>query len=107
MLPPFSVKVGGPPVPAAEQARGGGGGGRGRGGRGAPAAPATGPIADLVAKITDAVNKSDGAELDKMVTADAVWADEDGHFFPANIWIQRLTSSGPKTLTVLTTPAPL
>jgi len=88
----------------------GGGGGQGRGGgggRGAPAAPATGPIADMVAKITDAINKSDAATLNTLVTPDAVWVDEDGHFPPASAWIGRLTSSGAKTLTVLTAPTPL
>lgn len=83
----------------------GGGGGRG-GGRG-PAAPATGPIADWVAKMVEAFNKGDAAELNKMVTADAQWVDEDGHFPPVNVWIQRLTTSGPKTLTVLTAPSAL
>ena len=87
------------------QGRGGGRGGGGRGG--APAAPATGPIADLVARITEAINKSDADTLNKMLTPDAVWVDEDGHFLPASVWIGRLTTTGPKTLTVLTAPTPL
>ena len=88
------------------QGRGGGGGGRG-GGRGAPAAPATGPIADWVAKMTEAFNKADAATLNAMLTPDAAWVDEDGHFPPASAWVGRLTGSGPKTLTVLTAPTPL
>ena len=90
----------------------GGGGGQGRGGGGgrgggAAAAPATGPIADMVAKITEAINKQDAAALNKLVTTDAAWIDEDGHFPPATAWIGRLTTTGPKTLTVLTAPTPL
>jgi len=85
-------------------AAGGPGGGAQRGGRGgAPAAPATGPIADMVAKFTDAINKQDAAALQKMVTADATLIDEDGHFDPIGQWIMKLTSTGPKTLTVLET----
>ena len=80
---------------------GGIGGGAQRGGRGAPAAPATGPIADMVAKFADAINKQDAAALQKMVTADAVIVDEDGHFDPVGMWITKLTATGPKTLTVL------
>jgi ketosteroid isomerase-like protein len=89
----------------AQGPQGGRGGGGGRGG--APAAPATGPIADLVAKIADAINKGDATTLNSLVTPDAVWVDEDGHFPPVNVWIMRLTSTGPKTMTVLTTPTPL
>src|SRR5436190_16190213 len=88
------------------QGRGGGGGGRGGGGRGA-AAPATGPIADWVAKMTEAFNKGDAAALNSMLTPDAVWVDEDGHFPPASAWVGRLTTNGPRTLTVLAAPTPL
>jgi ketosteroid isomerase-like protein len=76
-------------------------GGFQRGGRGTPPPPATGPIADMVAKFTDAINKQDAAALQKMVTADAVLIDEDGHFDPVGLWIMKLTATGPKTLTVL------
>jgi ketosteroid isomerase-like protein len=84
--------------PAAGGQRGPGGPGVGapRGGRGAPAPPATGPIADMVTKFTDAINKQDA-----MVTADAVLIDEDGHFDPIGMWITKLTATGPKTLTIL------
>jgi ketosteroid isomerase-like protein len=78
-----------------------GGGGARRSGRGTPAPPATGPIADMVAKFTEAVNKQDAAALQKMVTEDAVLVDEDGHFDPVGLWISKLTGTGPKTLTVL------
>jgi ketosteroid isomerase-like protein len=81
--------------------QGGAGGGAPRGGRGTPAPPATGPIADLVTKFTDAVNKQDEAALQKMVTADAVLIDEDGHFDPIGQWITKLTATGSKTLTVM------
>ena len=84
----------------------GGVGGQGRGagpqgGRGAPAQAAAGPIADMVTKFTDAVNKRDAAALNKLVTADCVLIDEDGHFDPVSQWITKLTSTGAKTLTVL------
>src|SRR5262252_6179885 len=85
--------------PAAGQ--GGPGAGAPRGGRGTPAPPATGPIADLVQQFVDAVNKQDAATLQKLVTADAVLVDEDGHFDPIGMWIRFLTTTGPKTLTVL------
>jgi len=71
------------------------------GGRGTPAPPATGPIVDMVTKITDAINKQDSAALTKLVSADAVLVDEDGHFDPVNLWITKLTSTGSKTMTVL------
>jgi len=84
----------------------GGGQGRGAGGR-APAAPATGPIADWVTKLVETFNKGDAAGLNAIVTADAQWIDEDGHFPPVSVWIGRLTTGAPRTLTVLTTPSPL
>src|SRR5215831_4994849 len=77
------------------------GGRRGAGGRGTPAPPASGPIADMVTKITDAINKQDAAALTQLVSADAVLVDEDGHFDPVNLWIMKLTATGPKTMTVL------
>jgi ketosteroid isomerase-like protein len=89
-------------APAAGGQRGLGGGAP-RGGRGTPAPPATGPIADLVMKFTDAINKQDAATLQKMVTSDAILVDEDGHFDPIGMWITKLTSTGSKTLTVLDT----
>jgi ketosteroid isomerase-like protein len=95
---------GGVPGGGGGQGRGGGGG---RGGGRGPAAPATGPIADWVAKMVETFNKGDAAELNKMVTADSMWVDEDGHFPPVNVWIGRLTTGGPRTLTVLTAPSPL
>lgn len=72
-----------------------------RGGRGAPPPPATGPIADMVSKIAEAINNQDAAALNKLVTADCVLVDEDGHFDPVSQWIRKLTATGPKTLTVL------
>jgi len=77
--------------------RGGGGGGGARGGgRGAPAAPATGPIADAVNAIVAAINSQDVATLNKMVTPDAQWLDEDGHMPPASAWIPKFATAGKK-----------
>jgi hypothetical protein len=74
---------------------------QGRGGRGgAPAPPATGPIADRVNEIVAAVNKGDAAALQKFVTAETLWADEDGHILPANIWINKITNPAGKKLTI-------
>ena len=96
-----AVAIAQDPAAGGQRGPGGAGGGAPRGGRGAPAPPATGPIADMVTKFTDAVNKQDAAALQKMVTADAVLIDEDGHFDPIGMWITKLTATGPKTLTVL------
>ncbi len=80
--------------------RGGGRGGGGRGGgRGGAVAPATGPVADMTNMIVEAINKQDAMFFDGKLTADAILADEDGHFIPAMVWVQRLTSS-PKKLTI-------
>ena len=77
------------------QGRGGGGGRGGRGG-GLPAPPTlTGPVADLVNGIVAAVNNQDTAYIQKIVAPDAIWADEDGHFLPATIWINRLMQAKP------------
>jgi ketosteroid isomerase-like protein len=72
-----------------------------QGGRGQQAPPATGPIADIVTKITDAINKQDAAALTALVSPDAVLVDEDGHFDPINMWITKLTATGSKTMSVL------
>jgi ketosteroid isomerase-like protein len=93
--------AGGQRGPGGAPAAGGPVGGAQRGGRGTPAPPASGPIADMVTKFTDAINKQDASALQKMVTADAVLVDEDGHFDPISMWITKLTATGPKTLTVL------
>jgi hypothetical protein len=77
-----------------QRGAGGPGGGRG-GGRGAPA-PATGPIADAVNEIVTAINSQDVATLNKMVTPDAQWLDEDGHMPPASAWIPRFAMPGKK-----------
>ena len=92
--------AGGPQGPGAG-APGAAGGGAPRGQRGTPAPPATGPIADMVTKFVDAVNKQDAAALNKLVTADCTLIDEDGHFDPVSQWIMKLTTTGAKTLTVL------
>ena len=69
--------------------------GRGRGG-GLPAPPAlTGPVAEMVNAIITALNNQDAAYFKKAVAPDAIWADEDGHFLPAGIWINRLMQAKP------------
>ena len=84
----------------AQAPRGGGGGQRG----GPPAPPAlTGPIADAVNGVVAAINKQDAAYLQKAVASDAIWADEDGHFLPANIWINRLMQAKPVKKLAMTT----
>jgi hypothetical protein len=82
---------------AAAGQRGGGGGARG--GRGAPP-PATGPIADQVNAIVEAINKQDMAFLQKAVTTDAQWLDEDGHMPPASAWLPRILDGRPKKMTM-------
>jgi ketosteroid isomerase-like protein len=76
--------------------------GRGGGGGGLPPAPTlTGPVADMVNAIVAAINKQDAAYLQKVVAPDAIWADEDGHFLPAGIWVGRLMMAKPaKKLTM-------
>ena len=76
------------------QGRGGGGGRGGRGGL-PPAPTLTGPVADMVNMIVTAINAQDSAYLQKVVASDAIWADEDGHFLPAGIWVNRLMQAKP------------
>jgi ketosteroid isomerase-like protein len=49
----------------------------------------------MVNMIVTAINGQDAAYLQKVVAADAIWADEDGHFLPAGIWINRLMTAKP------------
>jgi len=55
----------------------------------------TGPVADMVNAIVNALNKQDSAYLQKVVATDAIWADEDGHFLPAGIWVNRIMQAKP------------
>ena len=73
--------------------------------RGGPPAPPvlTGPVADAVNAVVAAINKQDAAFLQKAVAPDAIWADEDGHFLPANIWINRLMQAKPAKKLAMTT----
>lgn len=89
--------AGGPGGPGG--GRGGPGGGAQGGGRGAPAAPATGPLADLTNKFIESWNKADATYLNSILTADALWLDEDGHMVPATAWITKGTN-GPKKLAI-------
>ena len=59
----------------------------------------TGPVADLVQAIVNAINKQDKAFLDKVVAPNATWADEDGHIFPASFFINKLMQGMPRKLT--------
>src|SRR5262249_47294537 len=72
----------------------GGGGGRGRGGF-PPAPTLSGPVADMVNMIVTAINAQDAAYIQKIVAQDAILGDEDGHFLPAGIWINRLMQAKP------------
>src|SRR5437588_6743166 len=62
--------------------------------RGRPA-PFTGPVADLVNGIVNAINKQDMAYIQKVVAADAMWADGDIHVLPASFFIGRLLQGNP------------
>lgn len=76
-------------------------GGRGDGPR---TPPASGPMLDLANQLTEAINKQDAATLQKMLAADAVYLDEDGHAPPAQAWIRKLaTGTPPKQLTISST----
>jgi ketosteroid isomerase-like protein len=79
------------------------GGGRG-GMRGPRTPPASGPMLDLANKLVEAVNKQDADTLQKMLAADAVYLDEDGHAPPAQAWIRKLaTGTPPKQLAISST----
>ena len=65
-------------------------------GGGLPPPPAlTGPVADLVQGIINAINKQDTAYIQKIVAPDAIWADEDGHILPARFFIGKLMQGKP------------
>jgi hypothetical protein len=49
----------------------------------------------MVKALVTAINNQDAAYFQKIVAADAIWADEDGHFLPANIWVGRLMQAKP------------
>jgi ketosteroid isomerase-like protein len=66
--------------------------------------PASGPMLDLANKLVEAINKQDAATLQKMLAADAVYLDEDGHAPPAQAWINKLaTGTPPKQLAISST----
>ena len=71
--------------------------GRGQGGgaRGGGAPAASGPMLDLATKVIEAINKQDAGALQKLVAADAVYLDEDGHALPVPVWITKLTTGTP------------
>jgi ketosteroid isomerase-like protein len=71
-----------------------------QGARNLPPRPTlTGPVADLVNGIVNAINKQDKAYIDKVVAPNATWADEDGHIFPATFFINKLMQGMPRKLT--------
>ena len=54
----------------------------------------------------DAINRQDQTYLNGLLTADAVWLDEDGHMFPARTWLMRLITGTPaKKFAIVATPA--
>jgi hypothetical protein len=59
----------------------------------------TGPVADLVSQILNAINKQDKAFIDKVLAPNATWADEDGHIFPATFFTNKLMQGMPRKLT--------
>ena len=72
--------------------------------RGPGTPPATGPMLKIADELADAINKQDGAELEKMLAPDAVYLDEDGHAPPARAWVHKLTTgTPPKHITISAT----
>jgi hypothetical protein len=67
----------------------------GRGGRGAPAPPTPPALQAYADNLAAAINKQDSATLTKMLAADAVYLDEDGHAIPAGVWAGRITAGNP------------
>lgn len=65
---------------------------RARGGRGAGVPEATGDMLNLANQIAAAVNARDTDALTAMLTADAVYLDEDGHAVPPAVWAMRMTT---------------
>src|SRR5437773_883031 len=59
----------------------------------------TGPVADLLNGIINAINKQDATYIQKVVALNATWADEDGHIFPASFFINKLMQGMPRKLT--------
>jgi ketosteroid isomerase-like protein len=59
----------------------------------------SGPVADLVTALVNAINKQDKAFIEKVVAPNATWADEDGHIFPASFFINKLMQGMPRKLT--------
>ncbi len=66
--------------------------------------PASGPMLDLANKLVEAINKQDATTLQKLLAADAVYLDEDGHAPPAQAWIRKLvTATPPKQIAISST----
>ena len=57
--------------------------------------PATGAMLHLANELVDAINKQDTATLEKMLSPDAVYLDEDGHAPPARAWIHKIATGTP------------
>ena len=72
----------------------------------APTPTPTGPAAELVPAVVDAYNKQDVAYFEKMLAADVIWLDEDGHTFIGRDRAMRgtlrgqLTGTPPRKLTI-------
>jgi len=54
--------------------------------------PATGAMLHVANELVNAINKQDGAALEKMLAPGAVYLDEDGHAPPARAWVHKLTT---------------
>src|ERR1043166_7363158 len=71
-----------------------------QGARNLPPRPTlTGPVADLVNQIINAINKQDKTFVEKLLAPNATWADEDGHIFPATFFTNKLMQGMPRKLT--------
>ena len=71
-----------------------------QGARNLPPRPTlSGPVADLVNQIINAINKQDKAFVEKVLAPNATWADEDGHIFPATFFTNKLMQGMPRKLT--------
>jgi ketosteroid isomerase-like protein len=71
-----------------------------QGARNLPPRPTlTGPLADLVNQIINAINKQDKTFVEKLLAPNATWADEDGHIFPATFFTNKLMQGMPRKLT--------
>ena len=68
---------------------------------GPPPPMAPQPLLDFAKNLIAAINKQDAATVNKMVSPEAVYLDEDGHAPPVSRWIGNFTdATKPKTMTI-------